>query len=135
MLAGGPGPAFAVNVTTGREPAAAVRVFAPVLVPNIHAPGVATPELSVTALARGTDPPPLATVNTTVTPETALPDWFRTITDGSTDSCCPTVPVSVVGETALMLAATTTGGGGGRVGPSPPPQDANRAAKPGAMSA
>lgn len=120
-LAAAPGPAVAVNVTGESEPVLAVNVWVPLVVPSVQDPALAAPDEFDTAVAVDTDPPPLVTEKTTVTPATGFPAWLRTTTDGASATAWPTVPVSVVDEVEVMLAATDVTGGGGGVGPSPPP--------------
>jgi hypothetical protein len=70
----------------------AVSVFAPAVVPNVHAGDVATPsEFVVTVAGAPNDPPPLATANVTDTPDTTLPFASLTTTLGAVLTAVPTV--------------------------------------------
>jgi hypothetical protein len=78
----------AVNVTglPLNPPTAAVRVFVPAELPNVHDVSVAMPDpfvFTVLPLAGDVEPPPPVTVNVTAVPDTALPFTSRTSTDGA----------------------------------------------------
>src|SRR5574341_2331171 len=104
----GPGVAVAVNVNGGpdRLPDVAVSVFVPVAVPIVQLPSVAMPLALPTGVAPVMLPPPDATANVTVTPETGLLLASRTraagatATDVFTGADCP-----LPAEMAIWLGA------------------------------
>src|SRR5262249_40141903 len=71
--------------TEGRPVELAVRVFAPAVVLSVHEPTAAMPLAFVVAL------PPL--LNEIATPETGVPYWSVTSTDGAVETFVPTVAV------------------------------------------
>ena len=84
----------AVNVTGLPESpdAVAVSVFVPAVVPSVQLVTEAIPlELVVTALVGTTVPPPEATANVTLTPETGLLFTSLTITLGAVLTAAPAV--------------------------------------------
>jgi len=107
-----------VNVTWGRVPVAADRVFAPASVPRVQLPTVAMPDASVVALPPVTVPPPLVTVNVTGAPADGLPLASLTRTEGSSVTCVPGGAVTVVDEFAAIFAGCLPGPEA-----SPPPQE------------
>ena len=94
-----------MNVTPGRLPVVAERVFAPEPVPSVQLPTVAMPDESDVALPPVTVPPPLVTVNVTGAPANGLPLASLTRTDGSSVTCAPDGAVTVVDEFAVILVA------------------------------
>ena len=62
--------------------AVALSVFTPVAVPSIQLPTAAIPLLPVLGVAPVTLPPPDATANVTLTPDTAFPFASVTFTEG-----------------------------------------------------
>jgi hypothetical protein len=78
------------RILTGAIPlTVASRTWGPSTVPTVQAPGEATPEALVTAVALATDPPPESTVNATVTFGTAVPLALRTTTEGAVATAVP----------------------------------------------
>jgi hypothetical protein len=104
--AGGPAEDVAVKETLGRLPEDAVRTLAPAAVPSVHEPTVAMPDASVTTVDPETDPPPLTTVNVTVSPPIGDPYWSFTITDGGGVTAAPAAPATEVDEFAESVVAT-----------------------------
>jgi len=93
-----PAPAtpVAVNVTgePDSDPEVAETVFAPAVVPTVHAGAIATPEESdVTADKVASDPPPVATANVTDVPATGLPPVSFTNTESAVNTVLPAVAV------------------------------------------
>src|SRR5438309_188823 len=68
---------------TLNEPAVAVSVFAPAVVPSFQVPTVATPAASVVALVPVAEPPPEATAKVTAAFGTGLPNWSLTSAEGA----------------------------------------------------
>jgi hypothetical protein len=84
----------AVNVTglPVRPVAVALRVLVPATVPRVHVVTAATPLLPVTTAVVGTTvPPPEASANVTLVPDTGLLNASRTMTDGGVATAVPTV--------------------------------------------
>ena len=83
----------AVNVTGEplRLPLVAVSVFDPTVVPNVQLPTVAMPLPFVVADNPVPEPPPVATVNVTLTPETGLLFASFIMTLGADATPVPTV--------------------------------------------
>lgn len=91
-----PGSPVAVNVIGDpvKPDEVAVSVFAPAVVPKVHAGDVAMPEaLVVTVPEEASEPPPDATANVTDVPWTALPCASVTSTEGAVVTADPTVAV------------------------------------------
>src|SRR3954471_20398193 len=84
----GPTVAVAVNVTVS-EPAVAVSELGPTVVPRIQLATLAMPLASVVAVAPETLPPPLATLNVTLTPATGLLFASFNSTEGATATAVP----------------------------------------------
>ena len=87
-----PGVPVAVNVTGDpvRPSLVAVSVFEPAVVPSVQLVTAATPSAPVvTAVVGSTDPPPDATANVTLTPDTGLLFASVTSTLGTTDTALP----------------------------------------------
>ena len=106
-LANGPATAVAVKVTGEpvSEPEVALKVFAPVVVPNVHEPTVAIPLASVVAVVPVAEPPPDATANVTLTPDTGLPPASVTTTDGGVATAVPIdADWLIPEETAIVVA-------------------------------
>src|SRR5690606_25292746 len=85
------GPAVAVAVNGTGDPVSpalvALSVFAPAVVPSVHAGAVAMPAASVTTVPLSpSEPPPDATAKVTLTPATGLPLMSLTNTDGAVDT-------------------------------------------------
>jgi hypothetical protein len=80
-----------VKVTGVKLPLEAVSVLAPAVEPSVQLPTVAIPEAFVACEAPVTEPPPLATANTTTTPLTGFPLASVTVTAGATATAVPTV--------------------------------------------
>jgi hypothetical protein len=78
-------------VTGIRFPLEAVSVLLPAVEPSVQLPTVAIPEAFVACEAPVTEPPPLATANTTITPLTGIPLASVTVTAGATATAVPTV--------------------------------------------
>src|SRR5688572_12554843 len=89
---GGPAKAVALNVTAGSDPRDAVSVFAPVAVPRVQPPTVATPDAFVVAVPPLTEPPPEPMTNETFAPAIELLNASATRTAGATPTVAPTVP-------------------------------------------
>ena len=83
----------AVNVTgePASDPLVAVIVLEPADAPSVQLPTVAMPLSFVVADALVTEPPPEATANVTLTPETGLLYSSFTITLGDVDTAVPAV--------------------------------------------
>ena len=96
----------AVKMTGASEPAVALNVFAPALGPRVHEPTVAIPAASVGTEPPLTEPPPLCTTNSTVTPATGAPFWSVTRTDGAGETALFAAPVSVVLVVATIVVGT-----------------------------
>src|ERR1019366_5616844 len=109
-----PVPATPVAVTvidTDVPDTVARSVLAPGVVPRIHSPTVARLLTSVTAESPITVPPPLAIVNRTRAPETALPPSSWTRTAGAVVTLLPTGACWLAPATMLIAAgapATTS---------------------------
>jgi hypothetical protein len=73
--------------------AAAVRLLGPAAEPSVHDPTVAIPDAFVVAFGALTEPPPLATANTTATPATAFPFESVTFTEGAIATALPATAV------------------------------------------
>ena len=71
--------------------AVAVRLLAPVAEPSVHDSTVAMPDASVVEFAPLTEPPPLATANTTATPATPFPLESVTFTEGGIATALPAI--------------------------------------------
>ena len=70
------------------------RLFAPAVVPSVHAGAVAMPlAFVVTVAGDARDPPPVATAKVTDTPAIPLPSWSSTATVGDVATAVPTVAV------------------------------------------
>ena len=103
--AAAPAAAVAVNVTglPARPADVAVTVLFPTAVPSFHDVTLATPWASVfTALVGFTVPPPDATAKVTLTPDTGLLYWSRTITAGRTATFVFTAAVCPSPESAAI---------------------------------
>src|SRR5687768_5427454 len=79
----GPAIPFAENVKAGSDPALAVSVFAPAADPRLHLPTVAEPTAFVSCVPPVTEPPPVTTVKTTLTPLTGFAFTSFTVTAGA----------------------------------------------------
>jgi hypothetical protein len=98
-----PATASAVKTTVSPDAFVAATSFIPGAVPSVHPATLAIPaELDST---RGVwiVPPPLLTLKVTTTPATAWPLASRTVTEGTSATGVPTIPVSCVGEAAESL--------------------------------
>jgi hypothetical protein len=71
----------------------AVSVLGPVAAPSVQLPTVAIPSLPVLGVAPVMLPPPEATANVTVTPDTAFPFALITLTAGLVVTALPTAAV------------------------------------------
>jgi hypothetical protein len=105
MSAAGPAIPVAVNVAGVNAPAEADNVFAPEVVPSVQVPAVAIPLALVVAVAPVMPPPPLATANVTVVPETGLLFTSVTFTDGAVVTAAPTIAVCPLPATILIAPA------------------------------
>src|SRR6185437_6668403 len=83
--------AVAVKVTTGTLATLAVSVLVPAVAPRIQRVGAAMPLASLATEPPTTVPAPLATLNVTVVPLTALPNASLTRTDGAVATAAFTV--------------------------------------------
>jgi hypothetical protein len=90
-------PAVPVAVKVSGDPVSpllvAVSVLPPTIDPSVQLPTVAMPLALVVALPPVMLPPPVATANVTVTPETGLSNASRTRTLGAVVTAVPTVAV------------------------------------------
>ena len=91
-LAGAPALAVAEKVTEPIPDALATTRFVPETVPKVKRVE-ANPVLSVTALAGVTEPPPLLTAKVTVTPGSATPELFRSLTTSGFGKMVATIPL------------------------------------------
>jgi len=106
-----------------RPVVAAVSVFVPGVAPSVQPPTVAMPDAFVVCVAPVTVPPPDATVKVTPIPDKPAPEFDVTFTVGSVDTGWPATPVSVVADTAAMLAGVVDVIGVVAGGPSEPPHE------------
>jgi hypothetical protein len=88
----------AVNVSglPAKTPDVAVSVLEPAVVPSTHELKAAMPdafETTVLPLGDEIEPPPVATANTTLTPDTGLLLASRTKTDGAVATALPAIAV------------------------------------------
>src|SRR4051812_6172629 len=107
MMAGTPAVPVAVNVAL-REPAVAVSVFTPTVVPSVQLPAVAIPLAFVVAVSPVTDPAPVATANVTPTPATGLPFASLPSTAGLVATAVPTV-ADCASPAVLAITAAAPG--------------------------
>jgi hypothetical protein len=100
-----------VKVTGIRLPLEAVSVLAPGVEPSIQLPTLAIPEAFVACEAAVTEPPPLATVNVTITPLTGSPLASVTSTAGATATAVLTVALCPSPADFTIEAGCDAGGG------------------------
>jgi hypothetical protein len=119
MRAAGPTVAVALNVAG--LPVAPVAltaiVFTPRAVPRVQLPTVAMPVLFVVCVGPVIAPPPLVTLNVTLTPATPAPEASLNLTDGATLTAPP-----VTADWSFPALIAMMGGGVGGTTESPPPQ-------------
>src|SRR4051812_33307939 len=101
-----PAVPVAVKVCTASAPAVAVSVFAPVVLPSVQLPRVATPlELVVTTPSTGVAvPPPLATAKVTLTPLRGLSCASVIVTAGRIATALPAVALCPSPADFVMFA-------------------------------
>src|SRR5947209_3054878 len=111
-----PARPVAWNTTSLSPVAEAVSAFAPAVVPSFQLPTAAMPLAFVVALVPVAEPLPLATANVTPPPESGLPYWSVTSTDGAvatfvfTVALWPSPPLTVSepGASASAVAWNVT---------------------------